>query len=98
MGKYLLLWEIDSSRIPVDAKERGVAWTLMLEIVKGDLKSNKASDWGAFVGETNGYSIMEGTEVEVASLCMQYAPYVQFKVHPIATVAQVGEIIKKTSG
>jgi hypothetical protein len=70
----------------------------MLEIVKGDLKSNKASDWGAFVGETNGYSIMEGTEVEVASLCMQYAPYVLFKVHPIATVAQVGEIIKKMSG
>ena len=98
MGKYLLLWEIDSSRIPVDAKERGAAWSLMLEMVKGDLKSGTEKDWGAFVGETNGYSIMEGNEVEVASLCMQYVPYVQFKVHPIATVAQVGEIIKKTSG
>ena len=98
MGKYLLLWEIDSSRIPVDAKERGVAWTLMLEMVKQDLKSGKSKDWGSFVGELSGYSILEGTEVEVASVCMQYVPYVQFKVHPIATVTQVGEIIKKMSG
>ena len=98
MGKYLLLWEIDSSRIPVDAKERGVAWSLMLEIVKGDMKSGKTKDWGAFVGEINGYSIVEGTEVEVGSLLMQYAPYVQFKVHPIGSVTQVAEIIKTMSG
>ena len=98
MGRYLVLWEIDSSRIPVDAKERGVAWTLMLEMVKQDLKSGKSKDWGSFVGEMSGYTIMEGTEVEVASVAMQYGPYVLFKVHPIATVAQVGEIIKKTLG
>jgi len=98
MGRYLLLWKIDPSRIPVDAKERGVAWTLMLEMVKQDIKSGKTKDWGAFVGETNGYTVVEGTEVEIGSLLMQYAPYVQFEVHPVASVTQVGEIIKKMSG
>lgn len=98
MGRYLLLWEIDTSRIPVDAKERSVAWNLLLELVKQDIKSGKTKDWGAFVGETNGYSVVEGTEVEVGSQLMQYAPYVQFKVYPVASANQVGEIIKKMSG
>jgi hypothetical protein len=98
MGKYLVMWEIDTSRVPVDAKERGAAWSLMLEMVKQDLKSGKVRDWGAFVGEINGYSIAEGTEVQVGSMLMQYAPYVHFKVHPIVSVDQVGEVIKSMSG
>jgi hypothetical protein len=95
MGRYMVLWEIDPSRIPVDVKERGVAWNLMLELVKQDVKSGRTKDWGAFVGEINGYTVVEGTEVEVGAQLMQYTPYVQFKVYPISTVAQVGEIIKK---
>ncbi len=98
MGRYLAMWEVDQSRVPVDGKEIAVAWSLLLELVKQDIKSGITKDHGTFVGETNGYAIMEGTEVEVASVAMQYGPYVLFKVHPIATVAQVGEIIKKTLG
>ena len=98
MGKYLALWEVDQSRVPVDAKERGAAWNMMLEMVKQDLKSGKAKDWGAFVGEINGYSIAEGTEVEVGNMLAQYAPYVSFKVHPVSSVSQVVEVIKSMSG
>jgi hypothetical protein len=98
MGKYLVLWEIDRSRVPVDAKERGTAWGLLMEMVKKDIKAGITKDWGAFVGETNGYTVSEGTEVEIGNALMQYAPYVTFKTHPIASVAQVGDIIKKMSG
>jgi hypothetical protein len=98
MGKYLVLWEIDQSRVPVSAKERGPAWSVLLEMVKRDIKAGIVKDWGAFVGEINGYSIGEGTEVEIGNMLMQYAPYVSFKTHPIASVAQVGDIIKKMSG
>ncbi|MBM3120372.1 MAG: hypothetical protein FJ022_07850 [Chloroflexi bacterium] len=98
MAKYLVLWEVDQSRVPVDAKERGGAWSLLLEMVKQDLKSGIAKDWGAFVGEINGYAVHEGTEVEVASRLVQYSPYVSFKVHPIASVDQVEKIIKSLSG
>jgi hypothetical protein len=97
MGKYLVLWEVDPSRVPVDAKDRGAAWSLLTEMVKQDLKSGKVKDWGAFVGEINGYAIHEGTEIEVGSRLVQYAPYVQFKVHPIASVDQVVEVIKSIS-
>ncbi len=79
MGRYLALWEIDSSKTPVDAKEIAAGWSLLAEIVKQDLKSGTMKDWGAFVGETNGYLILEGTEVEVTSSLAKYAPYVIFQ-------------------
>lgn len=98
MGKYLLLWEIDSSRVPVDGKEIGAAWSLLTEMVKQDIKSGITKDHGTFVGETNGYAIMEGTEVEIIGGLAKYAPYVHFKVHAVASVAQVGEVLKKMTG
>ena len=98
MGRYLVLWELDSSRSPVDAKEIAAGWSLLLEIVKQDIKSGIMKDWAAFVGETNGYSVLEGTEVEVSAGLAKYTPYLIFKVHAVMPVAQVGEIIKKMSG
>ena len=94
MGKYLLLWEIDRTKVPVNPKERGVGFNMLLEIVKQDIKKGKTKDWGAFVGELSGYSVVEGTEVEIMNQLQQFIPFVYFKVHPIASVANVGEMIK----
>jgi hypothetical protein len=98
MGRYLVLWEIDSSKTPVDDKERVAGWSLLTETVKQDIKSGITKDHGQFVGELSGYSVLEGTEVEVSSGLAKYAPYVIFKLHAVLSVAQVGEIIKKMSG
>jgi hypothetical protein len=94
MGKYLYLWELDRTKIPVDAKERGVGLTMLLEMVKQDIKKGITKDWGAFAGEFNGYSVVEGTEVEILKQVQQYTPFVYFKTYPIASVAQVEEMIK----
>ncbi len=98
MGRYLAMWEVDQSRVPVDGKEIAVAWSLLLELVKQDIKSGITKDHGTFVGETNGYAIMEGTEVEVTAGLAKYAPYVHFKLHALVSVSQMGEILKKMSG
>lgn len=98
MGKYLVLWEVDQSRVPVDAKERGGAWSLLVDMVKQDIKGGKLKEWGGFVGEINGYAVYEGTEVEIGRMLQQYTPYVHFKVHPVASVNQVDEVIKSLSG
>ncbi|MEJ2658583.1 MAG: hypothetical protein P8012_15570 [Desulfobacterales bacterium] len=91
MGKYLALWEIDQTRIPDDPKERGAGWSaLMAEI-------GLTKDWGAFVGETSGYAIYEGTELEVMNAIQQYIPFASFHVHPIASVDQVSEMIESLS-
>jgi len=98
MGRYLSLWEIDKSKIPVDPKERGGGWSLMMAMVKENLEKGVTKDWGAFVGETSGYSILEGTEIEVGSYLQKFVPFVSFKLFPIASVSQVEEVIKSLSG
>jgi hypothetical protein len=94
MGRYLYLWEIDRTKIPMDAKERGVGFSMLMEMVKQDIKKGITKDWGVFVGEFNGYSVVEGTEVEIMNQIQQYTPFVYFKVHPIGSVSQTEEMIK----
>ena len=98
MGKYLLLWEVDRARIPTDPKERGAGWGLLMAMVRQDREKGVSKDWGAFVGETNGYAVAEGTEIEILNMTAQYGPYVSFKVHPIASESQVNDMIKALSG
>jgi hypothetical protein len=94
VGKYLIFWEVDSARVPTDAKERGTAWLAMVEMVKAAMKEGLTKDWGAYTGELNGYVIDEGTEVAIMTELMRYTPYVKFQVRPVASVAQVEEAIK----
>ena len=98
MGKYLLLWEVDQTKIPIDPKERGTGWGAMLGMVKQDMEKGISKDWGLFVGERYGYAVAEGTELEVMAMLQQYVPFVSFKVHPVATVSQAEELIKALSG
>jgi hypothetical protein len=94
MGKYLLLWEIDATKIPVSPKERGAGWNALMEMVKQDIKKGLIKDWGTFIGELSGYAVEEGSELEVMNAVQQYTPFVHFKVHPIGSVIQVDEMIK----
>ena len=94
MGKYLVLWEVDHSKIPIDPNERGQGWSLLMAMVRQDLESKVTKDWGAFLGESQGYSIFEGSEMEVMNALQQYVPFCIFEVHPIATESQVNEMIK----
>lgn len=93
MAKYLMLWEVDPSRAPIDPKERGAAYGMLLGMVEGDQKKGLMKDWGSFVGELNGYSVVEGTEVEIGNMVQQYVPFVTFTTHPIASLGQVKDVI-----
>ena len=97
MGKYLLLWEVDPTKVPISPQERGTAWAGLMSMVKQDMEKGISKDWGAFVGELSGYSIAEGTELEVMAMRQQYVPFVSFTAHPIASVSQVEEMIKALS-
>jgi hypothetical protein len=94
MGKYLMLWEIDWTKVPVNPKERGAGWSLLLDMVKEDMKKGLTKDWGTFIGELGGYAVNEGSELEVMNAVQRYTPFVRFKLHPIGSVSQVGEMIK----
>jgi hypothetical protein len=38
MGRYLVLWEIDQTKIPMDPKERGEGWGMLMAMVKRNTK------------------------------------------------------------
>jgi hypothetical protein len=92
--KYLVLWEIDPTRVPTDAKERATAWLMMMEMVKADTKKGFHKDWGAFPAESKGYSIEECSEADIMSVSLQYQPYVRFEVHPVISLAQDEQVIR----
>ncbi len=98
MGKYLVLWEVDQSKIPIDPKERSAGWSILMAMVRQDMKKGLTKDWGAFVGELHGYAVNVGSELEVMKGLQQYVPFCKFKVHPIATPDQTEEMIKALSG
>lgn len=98
MGKYLMIWELNLALTPVDPKERGAGYELLMGMVKQDIERGLTKDWGSFVGEGSGYSVVEGSEVEIAKMVQQYTPYVRFKTHPVISVEQVDEVIKSLSG
>lgn len=97
MGKYLLLWELDPTKVPVNPQERAAAWKSMIEMVKQEIEKGMTKDWGSFVGELRGYSVVEGTEVEIGTMVQKYVPYVHFEVHPVGSVEQVEDVIKALS-
>ena len=98
MGKYLVLWELDQTKIPIDPKERGEGWGLLMGMVRQDIEKGITKDWGSFISEGKGYTVVEGTELEVMKTLDQYVPYCTYKVHPIATESQVNELVKALSG
>jgi len=98
MAKYLLLWEVDHSKIPIDPKERGEGWSLLMALVRQDIEIGITKDWGSFLGETQGYSILEGAEIDVMKSLQQYVPFCIFEVHPVATEDQVNEMIRGMAG
>jgi len=91
MAKYLLLWEVDSSRIAEDPGARKQHWNAMQEAVKQQLEAGQMSDWGLCVGELTGYCIVEGTQADVAKVTRGYVPWVNFQVSEVASIHQAME-------
>ena len=93
MPKYFMTWEIDTNKVPIGREDRAAAWGPMIDMVKQGLKEGRIKEWGTFVGEMSGYSIAEGTEEEVGAFNQQFVPFVDFKVHPVATIDNIANII-----
>ncbi len=89
MSRYLVLWEADESKIPVDPEERKVGWIMALEMTKQDMKDGLVTDWSAFAGQPNGFMVAEGTEEEILKITVKFMPFFRFKVIPLASIDQV---------
>ena len=99
MTKFLTLWEQDVTRIPDDPKEQSRVHSMLVNMVKEDMKRGVTLDWGMFAGgERSGYAICEGTELEITMENLKYAPYITCTTYPILSVNQVEEMMAKLQG
>lgn len=94
MAKFILHWEVDPAKTPEDPKERQQQWLQFQDIVVQQMKAGLISDWGANVGELNGYCITEATEIEVHTLTAMWEPFVKFNTRSVLTIEQVSEATK----
>jgi hypothetical protein len=94
MAKYLSIWEMDMNKVPIDPKERAAAWMQMQDMVEQDMKRGILKDWGIFTGEMRGFSVSEGTRIEVNDMVQQYIPFISVTVHEITSLNEVRESTK----
>jgi hypothetical protein len=94
MPRYLVLWEVDQTKIPINPKEVGAGWAALMKVVRQDHEKGIMKDWGAFIGEARGYDVLEGSELDVMKTIQQYVPFVKVRAHPLASEKQVNELIK----
>ena len=93
MAKYLLLWELDKTKIPTDLKERAALWEPMIQRVKQNISSGATKDWGSFVGELKGFTIIEGDEMRINNTALMSLPYLTYTVHPFISVDEMLKVI-----
>ncbi|MBP1609456.1 MAG: hypothetical protein H6Q04_1691 [Acidobacteria bacterium] len=86
MAKYILLWEVDASRTPEDPKAKRSQWLQFHDVTIKDIKDGAIKEWGLFAGELCGYSIFEGSAVEVHTLAAKWMPFCKFKVSELLTI------------
>lgn len=98
MGVYFFEWEVDQTKIPIDPKERGAGWAMLMAMVRQDIEKGLIKYWGGFIGETNGFVIYEGDELEVMNAVQQYIPFCIFKAKPVSSEDQINAMIKAMSG
>ncbi len=91
MPKYLTLWEMDTSKMPVDPRERMVLMQKNLEMVKQSLKERPGDEWGIFLGEAKGYVIGSAGWQDVEQAALMFYPNIKFTVHQALSAGEYEE-------
>lgn len=93
MAKFLTLQELDTTRIPDSPEEQIQFHTMIVNMIKDDIKTGKTLEFGMFAGGLGGYVIREGTEQEIHMETMKYSPYTTFNTYPVLSISQIEEML-----
>ena len=95
MPRYLMTWELDTTKVPINPKERATAMLPMIQMVKQDMQSGLIKEWGCYIGETKGFGLFEGSEEEANRMAQKYIPIVHFTTHPLVTIDMMEKLFKE---
>ena len=94
MAKYLSLWEMNPSSMPIDPAERSAMLGKLLEMTKKGLAEGGIKDWGIFPGGFAGYGLSEGSGTEALARALTFSPYVKFEVKQVLDINEVAQIMQ----
>ena len=94
MTKFMTLWEIDRSKIPDSPEEQLQYWTMLLNMIKEDMKNGRTIGFGAFVDGFKDYVVRGGTEQEIHMEISKYSKFTNHKTYPFLDISQLEEMIK----
>ena len=94
MAKYLVLWEVDTSKTPEDPKAKKAQWLGFQELMVKQLKEGAVKEWGEFAGELNGYVIFEGSAVDLHIQNISWVPFVKLTTKEVLTIDKVNKATK----
>ena len=94
MGKYLVIWQFDADR-SFDPQKLGETIKSLFSLTKKFVQKNVIKDWGAFVGQTGGYAIIEATEREAGEIIKKFVKHVNYTSYRIASLAQMDDLVAK---
>jgi hypothetical protein len=91
--KYIMLWEMDMSKFPADPIENAKIMTKLIEMTKQWKQAHPGVEWGKFLGENKGYSIVLSRE-DVMRASIMFSPYVVFITYEVVTLEEVDTAFK----
>jgi hypothetical protein len=98
MSTYLLIWNLNPNYISEEPAKRAKQWQQLMKMIDEDMKRGVLKSWGSFIAEGGGYSLMEGSELDVSVMAQQYVPYVEFETHACATFEQTKQLLEAMAG
>ena len=94
MARYIMFWEYNTAHCPVDTQEKVKQWLTMTDTIKKMLKSGEIKEYGQYAGETAGYCIVEGNELDVLKLVSHFTPFTKFTEKALLSVEQCEQVWK----
>ena len=94
MAKYMVLWEVDTSKTPEDPKAKKAQFLGFGKIVAKQLKEGVVKEWGLFAGEMSGYTICEGSAVDLHTYTTMWTPVAKITARQVMTVDEVNKANK----
>lgn len=94
MARCLAMWEAADLARATALNQRTPQWAGLMGRMEQDLKKGAVRDYGFFMGERNGFAILEGTKGEVERAMQHYAEFLSFTVYPLASPEQAEQVLE----
>jgi len=93
VGRYLVLFEADFSRLPTDPQERARLGKPMTQAILQGIETGLIKEWGLVLGEYRGFGVYEGSETEVAGFLEQFVPWYRSTVNPVVSASELDAMV-----